>query len=315
MGLWDLRNLLDGLRADNLRFLTPLLLAMFRAPTLRPDAAKIIAGEIRARRKTAFALGSEFLRDEAGRQGISNPFMPSARGYSDQAIETVFETFFGWLDTDQGKEMSAAQRDAKLRAQAFRAAEALARHVEAASRDVIADSASEVTGLGDKATTDEVMAQLEQASAEAEAQAAAQADAEFNSELEEILSDGSEGEEVNGVRPVAWARVLTGADSCFFCTMLAARGAAYGSRSAAMVTQDLATGFARGYHNNCDCMPVPIFRFSDWPGKETSNDLFELWRAETAGLSGSAAINAWRKFVANNADLIAQIVGNPRATA
>lgn len=82
------------------------------------------------------------------------------------------------------------------------------------------------------------------------------------------------------VHPVSWARVLTGAENCAFCVMLASRGARYSSKTRAGGAKDDAYRF----HDNCDCLVVPVYDFDDWPGKETADYLYEqVWKKSGAG--------------------------------
>ncbi|WP_229398188.1 VG15 protein [Micromonospora okii] len=84
---------------------------------------------------------------------------------------------------------------------------------------------------------------------------------------------------------LGYARVTDG-DPCYFCAMLASRGPVYESEET-----------ARGddpYHDGCGCVPAPVYRRSDpWPGG--ARDYAALWREATAGRSGRAAINAFRR--------------------
>lgn len=78
------------------------------------------------------------------------------------------------------------------------------------------------------------------------------------------------------VYPVGWARVLTGRYSCGFCVMLASRGPVYTSAHHA------GKGGAGGrdkFHNNCDCVVVPVFKSKDWPGRREYEQLRDFYRA------------------------------------
>jgi len=55
----------------------------------------------------------------------------------------------------------------------------------------------------------------------------------------------------------AVARVPTGPKTCKWCTMLASRGAVYGSKASA--------GEQNEYHDDCDCVPTVIRSESDFP--------------------------------------------------
>lgn len=78
------------------------------------------------------------------------------------------------------------------------------------------------------------------------------------------------------IYPVGWARVLTGRTSCGFCVMLASRGPVYSSAHHA------GKGGAGGrdkFHNNCDCMVVPVYKSTDWAGRREFEDLREFYHA------------------------------------
>jgi hypothetical protein len=91
---------------------------------------------------------------------------------------------------------------------------------------------------------------------------------------------------------VAWARVLTGPRSCYFCAMLASRGPVYTSETAAK--------FRGGqrvdrYHDGCDCEVVLVQNYSTWEGKRAHKLLAQLWEDSTEGTSGRGAMNAFRR--------------------
>lgn len=78
------------------------------------------------------------------------------------------------------------------------------------------------------------------------------------------------------IYPVGWARVLTGRTSCGFCVMLASRGPVYSSAHHA------GKGGQAGrdkFHNNCDCMVVPVYKSTDWAGRREFEELREFYHA------------------------------------
>ncbi|MFE7106634.1 hypothetical protein ACFU98_35340 [Streptomyces sp. NPDC057575] len=120
---------------------------------------------------------------------------------------------------------------------------------------------------------------------------------------------------------LGWARV-TAPDPCWFCAMLASRGAVYrsawtaryrgsGTRRRA-VGSDLPQGWedwspdrlaeweaARGvnrFHDNCHCTLIPVYSREDWIPPE-SQAFRELYYESTRGLSGPAARAAFRAAV------------------
>lgn len=95
--------------------------------------------------------------------------------------------------------------------------------------------------------------------------------------------------------------------ACYFCRMLATRGAVYHSReSAGVVTASTHLGNdARGevnrYHNNCHCTVVPLFGKHYEPPAHTRADQ-ALWNDVTKGLHGKDAVNAFRRAVEGRSD-------------
>lgn len=96
---------------------------------------------------------------------------------------------------------------------------------------------------------------------------------------------------------VGYRRVLS-SSPCAFCAMLASRGAVYKEKSA---TQVVGRGGApRGsreigssYHDNCHCTSEPLYEGEPEPVDVVA--LQEQWEQVTAGLSGTDALNAFRR--------------------
>lgn len=74
---------------------------------------------------------------------------------------------------------------------------------------------------------------------------------------------------------VGYARVLSGRESCAFCTMLASRGAVY-QEDTVVTRKD-----GRRYHDGCDCIPVLVVEGEPWEGEEQSEALYEQWQEHT----------------------------------
>src|SRR5699024_769267 len=107
-----------------------------------------------------------------------------------------------------------------------------------------------------------------------------------------------------------WARVPTGRETCGFCWMLASRGPVFNTSWAAgarLKDSEIVRKTADGsmtsddmnqWHTGCDCKVVPVYRLSQWPGKEKHEAAWELWKREIQGrYSGKDAINEYRKLV------------------
>ena len=81
---------------------------------------------------------------------------------------------------------------------------------------------------------------------------------------------------------VRYARRVTGATSCDFCLMLASRGPVYGTAADA-------GGPSNRYHDDCDCIPVPVRgkwvmdnseRGEHWEGQDPGYDFERLYSEE-----------------------------------
>lgn len=112
--------------------------------------------------------------------------------------------------------------------------------------------------------------------------------------------DGSEDDapaDGGKVRPVGWARVLQGKYSCGFCIMLASRGPVYSSADAAKYVAapvgeksreggflsrkartELRKKNPRAFHENCDCIVVPVFDPDNWSGRAEQQRLAKFYR-------------------------------------
>ncbi len=82
---------------------------------------------------------------------------------------------------------------------------------------------------------------------------------------------------------IGWARIAD-ANPCAFCSMLVSRGPVF--------SEDTASFQA---HAHCGCIAAPVFaRDEVW--LEHGKDLYEQWKAATAGTSGKDALKAWRRY-------------------
>jgi hypothetical protein len=104
----------------------------------------------------------------------------------------------------------------------------------------------------------------------------------------------------SGGKVLGWARVLTGAESCAFCAMLASRGPVYSEdtvvttgkprevrprqvhyrNSGATGGHTYVSGSRREgekYHDHCDCIAVLVVKGVPWNGEQQYYDLKDLW--------------------------------------
>lgn len=85
---------------------------------------------------------------------------------------------------------------------------------------------------------------------------------------------------------VGWRRV-TDVNPCFFCALLASRGAVYESRETAL--------FSNGdrYHDHCRCHAEPLFKEEEDP--RSVRELYDFYLEATEGKSGREALKAFRR--------------------
>lgn len=105
---------------------------------------------------------------------------------------------------------------------------------------------------------------------------------------------------------IGWARVLSGAENCAFCAMLASRGPVYRSDKSALSVVGDRRGRTRGsrdlgerYHDHCDCDAVLVREGQDWAGREEFERLQRMWVAASAahGDDTTRAFNrSWRRI-------------------
>ncbi|MDV6274083.1 EndoU domain-containing protein [Rhodococcus erythropolis] len=106
----------------------------------------------------------------------------------------------------------------------------------------------------------------------------------------EAFTDAVESDDDDDGPEIGWARVLTGAESCGFCAMLASRGPVYKSKKTA---SDAGGVDGKSYHDNCDCEVVLVREDQDWVGREEYEALEQLWASSTAGTNGKSALKAF----------------------
>ncbi|GGN40184.1 hypothetical protein FHR83_007098 [Actinoplanes campanulatus] len=95
-------------------------------------------------------------------------------------------------------------------------------------------------------------------------------------------------------RAIGYVRLSRTGTPCGFCAMLISRGAAYKSeRAATYADGDL-------FHDNCMCYAEPVFskdQFGSGDLYALNRQYSEQWPEVTKGLSGRAALSAWRRFI------------------
>jgi hypothetical protein len=102
--------------------------------------------------------------------------------------------------------------------------------------------------------------------------------------------DVIEGTVLDDEDALGWARIGDG-DPCAWCAMLISRGGVYKS---AQTAGDARQGGER-YHDHDGCQAVPIFDLTS-PYEHAAEELYEQWQRVTAGHSGEAARQEWRRY-------------------
>src|SRR5690606_1703614 len=95
---------------------------------------------------------------------------------------------------------------------------------------------------------------------------------------------------------LAYARVSRTGTPCGWCAMLISRGPVYKTAGAATFGLD---GEGDRYHDNCHCYAEPVFSLEQYEQDsrfDLNREYSRLWPRVTSGLSGKAALSAWRKY-------------------
>ncbi|WJN62939.1 MuF-like injected head protein [Streptomyces phage phiScoe25] len=104
-------------------------------------------------------------------------------------------------------------------------------------------------------------------------------------------------------RAIGYIRLSRTGTPCGWCAMLISRGPVYRSEKTATY------GDGDKYHDNCHCYAEPVFsreQYRNSPVYALNRQYEELWPQVTKGLSGKAAISAWRRFIRTEQKAAAQ---------
>ena len=336
MSLGRYRRDLDSIMQSLLRNLLSALLGGYNPygdrEQMIEDLVPELTGYVRIARNEAHRVAVRQLAEEApdGR----TPCIPDQRGYAQDAVKKVLE------DNLNGSPSAAANKIAP----------ALVRHAEQAARDTITDAALDfnwrdepdedererdrewLNSLEDGDEDDEFRRLLEQNDRDRERERgrprsqrdrdrgaprrgsrlqinfgdAFDEDEELQRELDKAMR-----QQDRPVRPIGWARIMTGAETCAFCTMLASRPGAgerrfYTSADAAggEMAQAKYQGtalFVNRYHTNCDCIVVPVYDEDNWSGKDQAEFLYKNVYLEALG--GKPAVG-WRSNKYSENDVV-----------
>ncbi|MFI5863555.1 hypothetical protein [Streptomyces sp. NPDC051546] len=112
-------------------------------------------------------------------------------------------------------------------------------------------------------------------------------------------------------RALGYIRLSRSGTPCGWCAMLISRGPVYrSSRSAEYADGDK-------YHDNCHCYAEPVFSREQYASSSTyelNRRYEELWPKVTRGLTGKAAVSAWRRFVRQEQKAAAQEARRPTSS-
>lgn len=262
-----------------------------------------LTDQVRFHRNLAHQVAARQLAEETPRGRA--PYVPDQRGYPQDAVRKVLR------DGLHGSPSEAANRVAPN----------LIRHAEQAARDTITDAAlddrwvDEPEEDSEADEDDELLRLLAERDDEAPRKRgltikfgdAFDDDEELQRELDESMQQSPD----KPLRPIGWARIMTGAETCAFCTMLASRP---GSDDRRFYTSADAAGgemaqaqykgtalFVNRFHNNCDCIVVPVFDPDNWQGKEQAEYLYE--NVYLKALGGKPA-QGWRSNKYSENDVV-----------
>lgn len=242
----------------------------------REQLASVMLPAIRRARAQSHALGTQMLETQAQALEIPTPPVQPVRRYERQAVVTMLEDVT--LISDRSSNATVTVDDpGEVTERRPRVSVTV---VDPESRR---SSRMSVEVTDDNRHDPEVVSVIVN-----KVQAVAERHARMPSR--EAFTDAVESDDDDDGPEVGWARVLTGAESCGFCAMLASRGPVYKSKKTA---SDAGGVDGKAYHDNCDCEVVLVREDQDWVGREEYEALEQLWASSTAGTNGKSALKAF----------------------
>jgi hypothetical protein len=251
MNLSAYRLALDAATGGIVPVVTRLIFSLYRGEDRQAEIrqlAPVLVEVIRGARYDAHEAATEFLLDTAEDHGIEDPYVPELADYSINSVETVLREDLRGAPNEAAERISAR----------------LSQHVEDAARQTVVRSVEDYR------------------------EPATEADERHYSYAALRGTDADDDEidrEFRESQARSWARVLTGAENCAFCVMLASRGPVYETAESAgrIAASDLfreagAVGWANSYHPNCDCLVVPIYDYNSWPGQDQFSELRKFYK-------------------------------------
>lgn len=237
-------------------------------PEQREAAAQKILFPVRRAREESTQLATAFYNDEAVRAGREPSRPRRAPFYPPGAIESVLERATSPKVRIDGLDVVPATPTQTVRVEGLEVAPTRGVVIEGLDDLGVELEHARVeideSNRRDPAVVEKVNLRVDRAIIRHIEQAA-----------RDTVKAAVEAEEERSGDPIGWARVLTGAESCGFCAMLASRGPIYKTEKTAQ---------RRGknqeedkYHDGCDCLIVPVFDPNDWIGMRAYDELEQLW--------------------------------------
>jgi hypothetical protein len=231
-------------------------------------------------------LAEELAAADANRRKIRlddsllDPYIQNLLDAADEADSKVEVDKFDWLDDLTDEEVDAAFSDLLLK--------------EAVNKQT---DAVKALRSNDELTADQVLDKALESHGNAGSMGAGKVDKYGISAGRDAINDAIR----NDGRVEMFARQV-GPNPCHFCSMLASRGWVYTKKTGSTTTRSTTVagnfvgGDIRKYHDNCHC--TIISRWVLQSKLPESNQFYkEQWPEVTKGLSGNAAMNAWRRWM------------------
>jgi hypothetical protein len=280
------------------RLVRALITGTTVADPYRPEPPYITLDELR--RQFAALAGEQPEPSQAEGDDAPPPEAPDEIAIEDEAdVDEDLESDDDEADRILVEELEGL-REAEERAE--REAEA---EIEEALRQLgLSNLANKVDAIDTSQPADQVDAARAEAHTQAGArQAAAAARVAMNGGRKETWTAGERDS-----RMLGYIRLSRTGTPCGWCAMLISRGAVYKSARSA---GDYAQG--NQYHDNCRCFAEPVFSREQYRSSDRyalNREFEELWPQVTRGLSGKAALSAWRRFIREQQKAAAQ-AGRP----
>ena len=242
----------------------------------RVEVATALLPHIQRARLQSHALGVQLLEAQADGMGLPMPEVAPVRPYERQAVVTVLENVTRVEKPSRTGPSVTVTDDNEIPDDAPRVSvtvlDPVTRRDSRVTVEVTEDNRRDPEVV--KVVADKAVAVVER---------------HARMPSREAVTDAADAvDEYRGAK-VGWARVLTGAESCGFCAMLASRGPVYKSEQ----TASRIGGSQKAFHDNCDCETVLVREDEDWVGQEAYEELEKLWIAATQTTSGKASLKSF----------------------